>query len=294
MAANNTSMESNFVSMKTVVEFLNVQDQYCFNEDLHCTYKFNDYSPQEGDRLAIFKLGWNFVKDYVVFEWVPVESVGEDIHLVVFNKHILPKNNVDIYQICYLSGENELYGASSLFQFSSQKAAVTTTTSDAPPPPTLAHDVKPKPIPRINEDSEVIKDLKEENLMLRTTLKFVVSQKNEQTKNYDEDITELRQITDSLKASLDLQQKEINMLKTKIMEGGEEYKKLYIEKCKIEKKYEQLKSKKDEKSKTDLSDKLATVDLLDFNIDELRSMPPFPCFNSPGTLRLDCVHPNVK
>ncbi|KAG5897078.1 hypothetical protein JTB14_036305 [Gonioctena quinquepunctata] len=63
MAEN--SKESNFVSMKAAVEFLNVLNQYCYNDDLICTYEFNDYTPQEGDRIAIFKLGWNFVKDYI-------------------------------------------------------------------------------------------------------------------------------------------------------------------------------------------------------------------------------------
>ncbi|KAG5885492.1 hypothetical protein JTB14_013510 [Gonioctena quinquepunctata] len=260
MAEN--SMESNFVSMKPAVEFLNVLDQYCYNDDLICTYEFNDYTPQEGDRIAIFKLGWNFVKDYIVFEWAPVGSM-EKIHTVIFNKHILPKNNIEIYQICYLSGENELHGASSSFQFSSGK-------SPKGKVPALVLDNK-KITKEVSGANDIeIKTLKEENAFLRDTVKTLIAQINpEPIKNYDEDIRQLQKITDTLKLDLVSQQQEIDSLKSKIIEAGEEYKKIYLEKYKIEKKYEQLKSKKE-------SDSKRTVDLLTFDIDELKSIPPFP------------------
>lgn len=64
-------------------------DQYSYNENLRCTYKFNDYTPQEGDRVAIFKLGWNFVKDYVVFEWAPLNTDKDKKHSVVFKSKFL-------------------------------------------------------------------------------------------------------------------------------------------------------------------------------------------------------------
>ncbi|KAJ8978260.1 hypothetical protein NQ317_012618 [Molorchus minor] len=117
------SIESNFVSMKPAVEFIDIVDQYSYNEDLECTFKFNDYTPQEGDRVAIFKLGWTLVKDYVVFEWAPIDTMVK-VHSVIFNKHILPKNNTEIYQVCYISGENVLHGASSSFQFSASLSPV--------------------------------------------------------------------------------------------------------------------------------------------------------------------------
>lgn len=49
-----------------------------------CKYHFNDYTPQEGDRVAIFKLGWTLVKEYLLFEWAPTDSNAK-IHHVVFS-----------------------------------------------------------------------------------------------------------------------------------------------------------------------------------------------------------------
>lgn len=66
------------------VEFVDISDQYSSQEDLVCKYQFNDYTPQEGDRVAIFKLGWTLVKEYLLFEWAPTDSNAK-IHHVVFN-----------------------------------------------------------------------------------------------------------------------------------------------------------------------------------------------------------------
>lgn len=72
------------------MEFIDVLDQYSYNENLQCTYKFNDYTPQEGDRVAIFKLGWNFVKDYVVFEWAATGTdKDKELHVVFKSKLLL-------------------------------------------------------------------------------------------------------------------------------------------------------------------------------------------------------------
>lgn len=188
MAGN--SLESNFVSMKHAVEFLNIQDQYHCNEDLKCTFTFNDYSPQEGDRVAIFKLGWNFVKDYIVFEWAPVSS-EENICSVTFNKHILPnKNFEEIYQICYLSGENELHGASSPFQFSADKLKPVEVIEES----VYQSLSKPKFSTTNHSENEEIKKLREENMLLKQALKVALERKDTPTvKNYDTEIAEIQQ-----------------------------------------------------------------------------------------------------
>ncbi|KAJ8949080.1 hypothetical protein NQ318_016984 [Aromia moschata] len=264
MAAD--SMESNFVSMKPAVEFVDILDQYSYNEDLECSFKFNDYTPQEGDRVAIFKLGWSFVKDYIVFEWAPVGS-RQKLHSVIFNKHILPKNNTEIYQFCYISGENVLHGASSPIQFSAHLSPITTQNTPTPYTEVSCDTLQ------FSEKDELLK-LKEENAMLRESLKAVIAQKaGTNSKNYDGDIKELKTITESLQSSLKIQQREINLLKTKIIESGEEYKKLYIEKSKIEKKFERLKNKIGDDVKLD---NLPTTNMVNFDIGDLKSIPPFP------------------
>lgn len=72
------------------MEFVDILDQYSSQEDLICKYQFNDYTPQEGDRVAIFKLGWTLVKEYFLFEWAPTDSNAK-IHHVVFNSEYKKK-----------------------------------------------------------------------------------------------------------------------------------------------------------------------------------------------------------
>uniref|UniRef100_A0A6P7G2S6 Calcium-binding and coiled-coil domain-containing protein 2-like n=1 Tax=Diabrotica virgifera virgifera TaxID=50390 RepID=A0A6P7G2S6_DIAVI len=275
------SFESNFVSMKHSVQFLDIQDQYYCNADLLCTFKFNDYVPQEGDRVAIFKLGWSFVKDYILFEWAPVDTKSEDnIYTVTFNKHVLPKKNFDeIYQICYLSGENELHGASSPFQLSSEKPKpIEISTSVFTVEDSLYQSLsKHKVISTVHCDHEdEIKKLKEENQILKEALKVALAHNESPqstSKNYDKDIADLKQITGELKSCLEMQRQEFDVLKTKITDSKEEYKKLYLEKYKIHKKYEHLKTKLEREAKPNNF-------RLEFDISDLDSMPPFPLSNS--------------
>lgn len=74
------------------MEFLNIEEYYSFNDDLLCKYKFNDYEPKEGDRIGIFKLGWVLVKDYIVFEWVNLNSCSSSpFQSVTFNSKLWTK-----------------------------------------------------------------------------------------------------------------------------------------------------------------------------------------------------------
>lgn len=69
------------------VEFVNVQDQYCYDEDLICEYILIDHVPQEHDRVSIYKIGWAQVKEYVLFEWAPL-ATKEEVQRVVFNSKL--------------------------------------------------------------------------------------------------------------------------------------------------------------------------------------------------------------
>lgn len=120
------------------------------------------------------------------------------------------------------------------------------------------------------DKQDELQKLREENEMLRACLKAMMALKSGQSlKNYDSEIVELRKITDNLKESLNHQQKEINSLKIKITDGGEEYKKLYLEKVRIEKKYDKLKNKMDDNGKR-------IPEIFNFDIGDLKSIPPFP------------------
>ncbi|KAI4457014.1 calcium-binding and coiled-coil domain 2 [Holotrichia oblita] len=109
-------IEDKFPSIKQLVEFTNIKVEYPDNECLKCTFKLLNYKCQEGDRIAIYKLGWNAVKEYIVFEWVPINDSDIDENYVVFNQSVLPKNTTDMFQLCYISSENQTYGVSEPFQ----------------------------------------------------------------------------------------------------------------------------------------------------------------------------------
>lgn len=157
-----------------------------------------------------------------------------------------------------------MYGASSPFQFAAEVSPIMTQSSLSV---TSGEDVCNRTVLESQDD---LHKLKEENEMLRASLKAVIAQnKGQGSKNYDSDISDLRKITDSLKEALAQQQREINMLKVKITEGGEEYRKLYLEKVKIEKKYDKLRNKMEDSGKT-------VSEAVNFDIGDLKSIPPFP------------------
>ncbi|XP_030754196.1 tax1-binding protein 1-like isoform X1 [Sitophilus oryzae] len=243
------------------VEFLSVLDQYSISDDLHCEFKFNDYIPQDGDRITLFKFGWNDAKDYLLFEWVPF-GLKETRYFVTFPKDVLPKNQLQLYQICYINGENEVMGASTPFQFNAEPSEV---KQDSKP---TNFDVTDSKI-STNKDQE-LSLLKEENIMLKDTLKALISKRL--IKNYDQEIAEVKELTESLKKMLLDHEKEIDSLKSKIRQGGEEFRKLYLEKVKVERKYEKLRNKtiKEERNKT-----IESNDKLSFDLGDLPSLPPF-------------------
>lgn len=195
-------------------------------------------------------------------------------------EHILPKNVTELYQICYISGENELHGASSPFQFTMDVFKKNTSPYEIMMKSSMIESkTSSKMSAKVNEkrdkELEVLRDkelddLREENSLLKLAIKALSLQKNE-GKDYDNDISELRAVTESLKTAMTQQQQEMNVLKMKIKECGEEYKKLYLEKLKLEKKVQK------EKTEKTIKEKNRSYPLENgFDITNLPSIPPFP------------------
>lgn len=61
------------------VEFIHISDEYQILEDIKFTIKLNDYQVQEGDRIAIYKIGWKEVQDYEIFDWAPTNTTDTEI-----------------------------------------------------------------------------------------------------------------------------------------------------------------------------------------------------------------------
>ncbi|CAG9763353.1 unnamed protein product [Ceutorhynchus assimilis] len=268
------------LSSTALVTFQGIQDQYSLNSDL--TFQFTFKSSQDfplKDSLAIFKLGWNHVTEYVAIKSAPIDVSPEQIiYSVTFNQHILPKNIEDLFQVCYLRGQI-LCGASSPFQFTDN--AMPTKDEDFEIVYDKAHKTRV-----LSEKDQEIERLKEENEILRESLRtLIISSKNKDT---------LKEIK-GMKTMVLRHDAEIKMLKDKIRAGGEEYKKLYIENFMVKTRYDKLRAKmlglndddekcttkKYEKSKTrfpytDDEDSDDGIGVADLDLDDLKSIPPFP------------------
>ncbi|KAB0793408.1 hypothetical protein PPYR_13028 [Photinus pyralis] len=269
---NSGDLESCFSTIIPRVEFLNVQDQYSYNDDLICKYYLTDYEVQEGDRVAIFRLGWQYIKDYILFEWAPKDS---EANLVVFNKPCLPKNTSEIYQFCFISGENNVLGASEPFQFSEKtknyqslfRSSVLKLDSSMQDDYKSLSNASPSSlnnIPDVIERDREMLRLREENEFLRNTLKILISKQN--PKKYDSDIEDLKKLTADLQLTVVNQQNQLKDLQLHVAKCNSNYKSFRIEEDNLESACDNLKKRFDRTLNISTDDEFG----------ELESLPPFP------------------
>lgn len=58
------------------VIFHNIEEKYNYQQDLICAYSLTEqFVIKTGDRIVLFKLGWQQATDYVLFEWVQSPAV---------------------------------------------------------------------------------------------------------------------------------------------------------------------------------------------------------------------------
>lgn len=293
---------SDLISIKNKVQFIDIKEQYDYGTDLTFRYKLEGYTPGEGDRIGIYKVGWTSVRDYQIFEWAPLK-VSENIATILFKSYFVVKIKLepgDFFQLCYLGRESEIHGVSSPFQFINEESNIRISFASGdvhiyPSHFTLERATKDY---YEGQNCNFIK-LKDENTMLRernshledevdrlkTALKKAQSQNVKVDQNYDEDIASLKQTTDDLKKADELRQLEINILKEKITEMKDVFVKLSIEKKQVEKKYETLKHATKEKSAKNKIDQKPKENedkpenIEQFEIMDLISIPPFPISN---------------
>ncbi|XP_032807201.2 tax1-binding protein 1 isoform X1 [Petromyzon marinus] len=104
------------------VIFHNVAQAYPPDTHLECRYTLTQHiQPHSKDWVGIFKVGWRTPRDYFTFLWAPVpsstqSSLGSEQHLI-FQAYYLPKDDGEFYQLCYVTSNGEIRGASTPFQF---------------------------------------------------------------------------------------------------------------------------------------------------------------------------------
>uniref|UniRef100_T1HI15 SKICH domain-containing protein n=1 Tax=Rhodnius prolixus TaxID=13249 RepID=T1HI15_RHOPR len=113
-------MTSSFTkSQYSQVIFHDLCDIYPTDSDIKCTYSLTDnVKPQAGDKIAIFKIGWLSVSDYITFVRAQVpENEENSILEVIFKAGTFPKKDNELYQLCYVTSGNVIAGASTPFSF---------------------------------------------------------------------------------------------------------------------------------------------------------------------------------
>lgn len=160
----------------------------------------------------------------------------------------MPKNTNEIYQFCYINADNEVCGASPPFQFvdGTVKPFTSITTS-----------IYASKVITGDKDKEIEK-LREENSMLKDTLKVVIS--NKTASNLQKDVDELKNTVKFLVSVLKSQSKEINALKQKFGEKQCERRKV-----------------SESSTQSDSSWVVpSNLSKISYDLGELETLPPFP------------------
>ena len=100
------------------VVFFDVLRSYTAGENLHVAFEWKpDLVTNTLDWIGLFRVGWISSRDYYTFEWVGLESAERRQGSVTFSGRRLPPEDVHFYQVCYVSRDGTVCGASVPFQF---------------------------------------------------------------------------------------------------------------------------------------------------------------------------------
>ena len=101
---------------RDTVTFTNIQKSYPPGEKLVISYGLHtDLTPSSRDWVGLFRVGWTSSRDYYTFEWAPTPQ--EQMGQVIFAGRRLPPEDTHFYQVCYVTSDGRVRGASPPFQF---------------------------------------------------------------------------------------------------------------------------------------------------------------------------------
>lgn len=207
------------------------------------------------------------------------------LDLIIILGSVLPKNHQNLYQICYISGENQVKGASTPFHIQAFDISATNT---------FYHDIiTDSKLSTLNKNifidcKQILvqhqKDIENCNIKLVKMINNCIAHQQSQFNEiFDRQDLYIKLISD--------QKDEIQKLKDKVTKIEEEYKKVFAEKNDIQNKYDSLKMHIEIKKKTDeqnITDTQINDDVYldsgisnNFDIDffEYQSIPRFPAFS---------------
>lgn len=105
---------------KDMVSFANIQRSYPPGEEMVVQYKIesgSDLKTTKRDWVGLFRVGWTSSRDYYTFEWAPEPNPETNEGCVKFAGRRLPPEDGHFYQLCFVSRDGSVRGASAPFQF---------------------------------------------------------------------------------------------------------------------------------------------------------------------------------
>ncbi|KAK3559620.1 hypothetical protein QTP86_013580 [Hemibagrus guttatus] len=101
------------------VVFIDVPPSYPINTDVICCYKLRGgLIPNPKDWIGVYKVGWESTVKYYCYEWTkPCLDYKGFEQQIVFKKSVLPTDDCEFYQFCYVDSNSQVRGASTPFSF---------------------------------------------------------------------------------------------------------------------------------------------------------------------------------
>lgn len=101
------------------VVFPSIPDFFPPANDITINYVLSDVlTPSSRDWIGIFRVGWTSPRDYATYVWAPKpQNAADKSSQVMFNARQLPGDDNEFYQICYVTKQGKVRGASTPFQF---------------------------------------------------------------------------------------------------------------------------------------------------------------------------------
>lgn len=101
---------------RDTVTFTSIQKSYPPGEKLAISYGLHsELKSSRRDWVGLFRVGWTSSRDYYTFEWAPTPQ--DNLGQVTFAGRRLPPEDGHFYQVCYVTSDGRVRGASPPFQF---------------------------------------------------------------------------------------------------------------------------------------------------------------------------------
>jgi septal ring factor EnvC (AmiA/AmiB activator) len=119
LSASMHSMKSSF----SQIAFTDINETYAVGNDMRLKYVVEkDVRTTSRDWIGLYQVGWRSIQNYKCFEYVP-EQAGRDDggkpaeYTLVFPAAVLPSEDGEFYQFCYVTSKGQVWGLSTPFQF---------------------------------------------------------------------------------------------------------------------------------------------------------------------------------